>query len=91
MSKTNKDFLPVYNKLLEWVQTDYNSNTSKWIKPEHAEFIYNFINSNAKHRKQDNTASIITKYLEASLGQKYIRVGDAVSSFFTMVYGHKLS
>ena len=90
MSDIKEDFLPIYNQLNEWVVKDYNSNTARYLTKEHATIIFNFLNENSSYRKQDGTTSLISKYLEASLGKGYVRVGEAVSSFFSMVYGIKV-
>lgn len=86
----NEDFLPLYADVTKWITTDYKSDTNKWLKQEHAKVIYNFLNTNSKFRKQDKTASLITKFLEASLEQTYVRVGWVESSIRSMVYGDKI-
>lgn len=90
MSDIKEDFLPIYNQLNEWVVTDYSSNTARYLTKEHANVIYEFLRDNSSYKKQDGTTSLISKYLEASLGKGFVRVGEAVSSFFSMVYGIKV-
>ena len=90
MSKLNEDFLPIYQKISNWVVTHYRSNTNKWLDREHAEEIYNFLAENAKHKKQDGTAAIMTKFLEASLDKGFVKVGWTESSIRSMVFGDKV-
>ena len=56
---------------------------------------FTFLNENSKHRKQDGTAAIISKFLEASLDEtdknkQFVKVGWTESSLRSMVYGDKV-
>ena len=90
MQNINEDFLPIYQKVINWLTTCYKNNTNRWLEKEHAHEIYEFLYENSKHRKQDGTAAIISKFLEASLDQAYIKVGWTESSLRSMVYGDKV-
>ena len=95
MQNINKDFLPIYQKVINWLTTYYKNNTKRWLDKEHAHEIFTFLNENSKHRKQDGTAAIISKFLEASLDEtdknkQYVKVGWTESSLRSMVYGDKV-
>ena len=90
MSKINEDFLPIYQKVSNWITTFYRNNTNKWLDKDHANEIYEFLYNKSKFKKQDGTAAIITKFLEASLEQEYVKVSWTESSLRSMVFGDKV-
>jgi len=50
----------------------------------------NFYITKVSLKKQDGTAAIITKFLEASLEQDYVKVSWTESSLRSMVFGDKV-
>lgn len=90
MQNINEDFLPIYQKVSNWITTYYRNNTNKWLTAEHANEVYEFLYNHSKHKKQDGTAAIITKFLEASLDKDYVKVGWTESSLRSMVFGDKV-